>query len=41
VLYNGQPARPIQLTTLDGALILASRSEVKRGQWKPFENGPF
>jgi hypothetical protein len=41
VLYNGQPARPIQLTTLDGALILASRSEVKRGEWKPFENGPF
>jgi myo-inositol-1(or 4)-monophosphatase len=41
VLYNGQPARPSQRSTLDGALILASRSEVKRGEWKQFENAPF
>lgn len=41
VLYNGQPARPSQRDTLDGALVLASRSEVKRGEWKAFENGPF
>ncbi len=41
VLYNGQPARASQRTSLDGALILASRSEVKRGEWKPFENGCF
>jgi myo-inositol-1(or 4)-monophosphatase len=41
VLYNGQPARPSQRSALDGALILASRSEVKRGEWKPFENGSF
>jgi myo-inositol-1(or 4)-monophosphatase len=41
VLYNRQPARPSQRSTLDGALILASRSEVKRGEWKPFENGSF
>ncbi len=41
VLYNGRPARASQRTTLDGALILASRSEVKRGEWKRFENGPF
>jgi myo-inositol-1(or 4)-monophosphatase len=41
VLYNGQPSRPTQRTSLDGALILASRSEVKRGEWKQFENGPF
>jgi myo-inositol-1(or 4)-monophosphatase len=41
VLYNGKPARCSQRTTLDGALILASRSEVKRGDWRPFENGPF
>jgi myo-inositol-1(or 4)-monophosphatase len=41
VLYNGQPARASQRTGLDGALILASRSEVKRGDWKPFENGGF
>jgi myo-inositol-1(or 4)-monophosphatase len=41
VLYNGRAARASQRTTLDGALILASRSEVKRGEWKQFENGPF
>ena len=41
VLYNGKPARCSQRRTLDGALILASRSEVKRGDWRPFENGPF
>jgi myo-inositol-1(or 4)-monophosphatase len=41
VLYNGQPARASQRTTLDGAVILASRSEVKRGEWKQFEDGPF
>ena len=41
VLYNGVPSHPSQRRTLDGALILASRSEVKRGEWKPFENGPF
>jgi len=41
VLYNGQPARASQRTSLDGALILASRSEVKRGEWKSFEKGKF
>jgi myo-inositol-1(or 4)-monophosphatase len=41
VTYNGKPAQPSQRRTLDGALVLASRSEVKRGEWKPFENGPF
>jgi myo-inositol-1(or 4)-monophosphatase len=39
VTYNGKPAQPSQRTSLDGALVLASRSEVKRGEWKPFENG--
>jgi myo-inositol-1(or 4)-monophosphatase len=38
VTYNGKPARPSQRKTLAGALILASRSEVKRGEWKTFEN---
>lgn len=38
VTYNGKPARPSQRTSLDGALVLASRSEVKRGEWKGFEN---
>jgi len=41
VLYNGQPARASQRTGIDGALILASRSEVKRGEWKQFQDGPF
>src|SRR6202166_915377 len=41
VTYNGQPAQPSQRDTLDGALILASRSEVKRGEWKAFENSGF
>lgn len=41
VLYNGKPARPTLRSSLDGALVLASRSEVKRGEWKPFENGSY
>jgi len=41
VTYNGKSAKPSLRTTLDGALVLASRSEVKRGEWKPFENGAF
>jgi myo-inositol-1(or 4)-monophosphatase len=41
VLYNGKPSRPSSRTSLAGALVLASRSEVKRGEWKPFENAPF
>src|SRR5437868_14281495 len=41
VTYNGKPAQPNQRTSLDGALVLASRSEVKRGEWKQFENSNF
>jgi myo-inositol-1(or 4)-monophosphatase len=41
VLYNGKPARASQRTSLSGAVVLASRSEVKRGEWKQFENAPF
>src|SRR3984885_12527716 len=41
VTYNGNPAQPSPRKTLDGALILASRSEVKRGEWKAFENSGF
>jgi myo-inositol-1(or 4)-monophosphatase len=41
VLYNGHDAQASQRTGLEGALILASRSEVKRGEWKQFENGPY
>jgi myo-inositol-1(or 4)-monophosphatase len=41
VLYNGVPAAPSRRTSLAGALVLASRSEVKRGEWKQFESAPF
>ena len=41
VLYNGKPAVASQRTNLDGALVLASRSEVKRGEWRQFEDAPF
>jgi myo-inositol-1(or 4)-monophosphatase len=41
VTYNGKPAQPSQRNTLDGALVLASRSEVKRGEWKVFEHAAF
>jgi myo-inositol-1(or 4)-monophosphatase len=37
VTYNGKPARASQRTNLAGAVILASRSEIKRGEWKRFE----
>jgi myo-inositol-1(or 4)-monophosphatase len=41
VTYNGKPAKPSQRTQLNGAMVLASRSEVKRGEWKQFESANF
>jgi len=41
ITYNGHPARASQRNSLQGALVLASRSETKRGEWKEFENAPF
>ncbi len=41
VTYNGTPAQPSQRRDLQGALVLASRSEVKRGEWKQFESSDF
>jgi myo-inositol-1(or 4)-monophosphatase len=41
VLYNGRPAQPSQRTTLQGSLILASRSEVKRGEWQQFQSSEY
>jgi myo-inositol-1(or 4)-monophosphatase len=41
VSYNGKPARPSQRTMLKGSLILASRSEVKRGEWQQFQSGDY
>ena len=39
--YNGQPKAASSRTDLQGATVLASRSEVKRGEWKQFEDAPF
>jgi myo-inositol-1(or 4)-monophosphatase len=39
--YNGKPARASGRTTLEGAAVLASRSEVKRGEWETFRKGPI
>ena len=41
VTYNGSPSQPSQRRDLQGALVLASRSEVKRGEWKQFESAEF
>jgi myo-inositol-1(or 4)-monophosphatase len=41
VTYNGETAQPSQRKALNGALVLASRSEVKRGEWKQFESANF
>jgi len=37
VTYNGKSVRASQRTSLKGAIVLASRSEIKRGEWKRFE----
>ena len=39
VTYNGQPAVTSAKAGLEGAVVLASRSEVKRGEWEQFRNG--
>lgn len=41
VTYNGKPVHPAERTSLDGATVLASRSEIKRGEWAEFENKGF
>src|SRR6266852_3613441 len=41
VTYNGNPAKPSQKKSLEGAVVLASRSEVKRGEWRQFTNTSF
>ena len=41
VTLNGQPARVTDKRDLTGATVLASRSEVKRGEWKRFETAGF
>lgn len=41
VRYNGQPVQPSQRKELKGSLILASRSEVKRGEWQQFLSSDY
>jgi myo-inositol-1(or 4)-monophosphatase len=41
VTYNGSPARCTRRANLKDAQILASRSEVSRGEWRQFEEAPF
>ena len=41
VTYNGKQVRPGLRTSLDNALILASRQEYKRGEWVSFERKHF
>jgi myo-inositol-1(or 4)-monophosphatase len=41
ITYNGQPARASQHKNLKGAVVLASRSETKRGEWTQFEGATF
>ncbi len=39
--YNGATAQASRREKLQGALVLASRSETKRGEWTQFQNAPF
>ena len=41
VTCNGTSTRPSGKSNLQGASVLASRSEVKRGEWEIFKNAPF
>lgn len=41
VWLNGSPVTARESSTLEGAVVLASRSEVKRGQWDRFDGSNF
>lgn len=41
VTRNGSPVSASKKNTLSGAVVLASRSEVKRGEWDAFKDAPF
>ncbi|MDX1389488.1 MAG: 3'(2'),5'-bisphosphate nucleotidase CysQ, partial [Acidobacteriota bacterium] len=41
VTYNGEAAAVSTRSSLNGAVVLGSRSEVKRGEWDRFEDAPF
>jgi len=39
--YNGKKVQASRRDRLEGAIVLASRSEVKRGEWVRFKEAPF
>jgi len=41
VTYNGKPAQSTRRTDIRDARVLASRSEVNRGEWQQFAGAPF
>jgi len=41
VFLNGEPVTAVDRTDLRGALVLASRSEVRRGEWNDFFSTPI
>jgi myo-inositol-1(or 4)-monophosphatase len=41
ITYQGTPAHSSRHNLLNGATVLGSRSETKRGEWKKFERAPF
>lgn len=41
ITYNGHPARMSSRKSLCGAVVLASRSEVGRGDWERYRGAPF
>ncbi|MGD0306720.1 MAG: 3'(2'),5'-bisphosphate nucleotidase CysQ [Candidatus Acidiferrales bacterium] len=41
ITLNGRPVRPTNRRNLLNAVVLASRSEVKRGEWNRFSHAPF
>ncbi len=41
VRRNGEPAQVVRRERLEGAVVLASRSEVGRGRWERFAGAPF
>ncbi|HXO21469.1 MAG TPA: 3'(2'),5'-bisphosphate nucleotidase CysQ, partial [Thermoanaerobaculia bacterium] len=41
VTLNGMPVRMSERRRLEGAAVLASRSEVQRGRWHEFDGSPF
>ena len=41
ITYNGRPARVSSRKSLSGAVVLASRSEVGRGDWERYRGAPF